>query len=69
MIIIHCIGDITSTYFKSIYEERNSVRDKLKQLGFSTITTQDYIKNVEDGLRQLGLDTSTNWEKFKKYSE
>lgn len=66
---IHCIGDITSTYFKSIYEERNNVRDKLKQLGFSTITTQDYIKNVEDGLRQLGLDTSTNWEKFKKYSE
>lgn len=57
---LHIIGLVNSDFIRSIVSERNDIIEKLSQAGFSTITDEQYIRNVEKSYKQLGKEIPQN---------
>ena len=40
----------------------------MEDLGFSSLTAQEYINNVDNLYKRSGKEPSESWLKFKKYN-
>lgn len=63
---IHLIGKKYSHYIEYVANEFYWTKLRLGELGFSTISTNQYIENIDKAYKQLEIDTPQNWKKFKE---
>ncbi|MDE7408293.1 MAG: hypothetical protein K2M76_07720 [Muribaculaceae bacterium] len=65
---IHTIGQKRSGFIERVKYQRDVIRNQLAQLGFRTITTTEYIDNVDKAYQQFGTEGHEDWKKFKEHN-
>ena len=61
-------GKKTSSYINIIDSEHKRLIKLMEDLGFSSLTAQEYINNVDNLYKRSGKEPSESWLKFKKYN-
>lgn len=56
---INIIGKKYSFFIENVCQERNQALHLLQKLGFSTITIEEYINNLEQAYKQIGAAIPT----------